>query len=446
KRGDEHALDHADDDVKGGLAPAPALEQPPQPVAHLPVHLAHDDVDAADDGHHVGDEMANAHRLQELQVDEARGAVVAPVRLVRTVSHQVHADFAAGRFDAGVHVAHQLHPPRHVAQPRAAGDGLNGLADDADGFVELVHAHDVAGVNVAVLAYRDVELEPVVHRVRVRLAQVLGDAATPQHRPTGAVGDGLLLGNHPDALGAGFEDAVAGEEFVVLDQPLFEEVKEAEDVLLETFIEVVANAADPQGVVEHAGARQLLEDVEQAFPFAEGVEEGGHSAQVQGERAKPEQVAGDALHFAHDDPDVLGALGHFDAHQLFRRHHVSPLAGDGREVVGAVAVGDDHLHRAPFRDLFEAAVQVADVRLERQNPLAVNTQQEPQHPVRAGVLGSHVDEELVLGRGRRILLYFAGHSGFGQSRSLLSGVNAAPSAWAAPFYRVTRVRLGRWST
>src|SRR5690606_30026454 len=120
-------------------------------------------------------------------------------------------------------------------------------------------------------------------------AQVLGDAATPEHWPTGAVGDGLLLGNHPDALGAGFEDAVAGEELVVLDQPLFEEVKEAEDVLLETFIEVVADAADPQVVVEHAGARQLLEDVEQAFPFAEGVEEGGHSAQVQGERAKPEQ-------------------------------------------------------------------------------------------------------------------------------------------------------------
>ena len=65
------------------------------------------------------------------------------------------------------------------------------------------------------------------------------------------------------------------------------------------------------------------------------------------------------------------------------------------EVVHPVRVRDELDRRDVLADLLGAAVQVAEVRRDLGDDLAVGAQHEPQHAVRAGVLRPHVDEHLV---------------------------------------------------
>ena len=57
--------------------------------------------------------------------------------------------------------------------------------------------------------------------------------------------------------------------------------------------------------------------------------------------------------------------------------------------------GNPLARREVLADLLGAAVQVADVRRDLGDDLAVGPQHEPQHAVRAGMLRAHVDEHLV---------------------------------------------------
>src|SRR2546423_8908240 len=74
-------------------------------LATLPIYLSEHDVERADDGDHVGDEVADAHLPQGLQVDEARGPDAHAVRPARAVAHQITADLALRPFNRVVVVA-----------------------------------------------------------------------------------------------------------------------------------------------------------------------------------------------------------------------------------------------------------------------------------------------------------------------------------------------------
>src|SRR5690606_20733953 len=74
---------------------------------------------------------------------------------------------------------------------------------------------------------------------------------------------------------------------------------------------------------------------------------------------------------------------------------------DGRQVVAAVGVGNDLGVGELLRVLLEAAVEVPDVRVDVDDPLAVDPGLQPEHAVGAGVLGPHTDVEV---RARAVLL------------------------------------------
>src|SRR5690606_29907132 len=310
---DDERLQHAHDDVGQRLAHAGAE----QPFVHLPVHLAHHDVDAADDGHHVRHQAAHAQGPQQLQVREARGAVVHPPRVFLAAADDVHAHLAARRLHAGVRVALQAHAAGDLADEIAGRNLVQGLADDADGFVELLHPHEIARVHVAVLADGDAEVQTMVDAVRMRLAHVVGHARAADDRPAGAVFDGVFRAQHADALDTRLENAVAGEQGVILVQSVYQVAQDAAHDDEEPVIQVVPGTADAQVVVQHAGAGQLLENVQQLLAFPERIQKDRGGAQVQRERAEPDQVAGDALQLAHDDTNILRSFGNFYIHQAF---------------------------------------------------------------------------------------------------------------------------------
>src|SRR5262249_24279036 len=65
------------------------------------------------------------------------------------------------------------------------------------------------------------------------------------------------------------------------------------------------------------------------------------------------------------------------------------------QIIHAVGVRDELNRRDVLADLLGAAVQIAQVRSDLGDDLAIGPQHQPQHAVSAGMLRPHVDEHLV---------------------------------------------------
>ena len=142
-------------------------------------------------------------------------------------------------------------------------------------------------------------------------------------------------------------------------------------VLLEALVGLVLAAADAEGMRREARATIFLENLEDLFPVAEGIEERRHRADIERVRAQPQLVAGDPVQLGQDHANVFGARRRLDVHQLFDRFAVAQAVRDGGHVVHAIDVGIEHRVGAVFGNLLHAAVQVADDALGAQNLFAV---------------------------------------------------------------------------
>ena len=157
-------------------------------------------------------------------------------------------------------------------------------------------------------------------------------------------------------------------------------------------------AAEAHVIAHHAGAGQVLEQIEDFLAFAEGIHQGGAPrAHVAEDEAGERGVVDQAGQFGGDDADVFGALGHLDAGQFLHRQRVGPVVGQRADVVEPVRVG----HRAEIghvlADLLVVAVQVAEDRLQADHRLAVEHDIHAEHAVRGRVLRPERDvQQLVV--------------------------------------------------
>ena len=168
--------------------------------------------------------------------------------------------------------------------------------------------------------------------------------------------------------------------------------QKSRDVLLEAVVRLVEQAADAEGVRGEPRAAVLLENLERFFALAQAVEHRRDGADIERVRAQPQQVAGDAVQLREDHADALRARRRFHVQQLLHRQAVAQSVGDRRHVVHAVHVGIELRVGAVLGDLLHAAVQVADDALGPQDLLAVQLEDDAQHPVRGGVLRAHVED------------------------------------------------------
>ncbi len=201
------------------------------------------------------------------------------------------------------------------------------------------------------------------------------------------------------------EDLVVGDQVVVFGDLRLEVVEELLRLLEEPVRQVGRDAADPDVVVRQAVSADVLEQVVDPLPLADGVQERGEGPHVGGERPEGDQVGGDPVQFAHDHPDVLRPFGDLDAGELFHGPRPRRVAVHRGEVVEPV--GERHELRVgdPLADLLQRPVQVPHVRLGVDHHLAVGAQDHPEHPVGARVLRPHVDEHLLGGKRFRVGLH-----------------------------------------
>ena len=98
-------------------------------------------------------------------------------------------------------------------------------------------------------------------------------------------------------------------------------------------------------------------------------------------------VAGDAVELPGQHADVLGAPGHLEVEQLLGGHDRHRLAEQRGDVLERVALADGVVPVAVLADLLDAAVEVAEDRVEVDDPLAVDLEHDAQHAVVDGCCG-----------------------------------------------------------
>ena len=203
-----------------------------------------------------------------------------------------------------------------------------------------------------------------------------------------------VAGNDADALGALEPDAVVGEQLFVLVELLRHDVAELEHLLVPADGDVERQPTDAHRVVGETRAAVLLEQIENQLALAERVQEHRHRADVHRVRAEPQAVARDPLQLAQRHPDVPRAPRHLELHQLLDRLAVADVVGRCRDVIHAIGQQDDLRPVAVLAELLDAAMEIADDDLGVDDLFPVETEHHPQHAVRAGMLGPHVDDQL----------------------------------------------------
>ena len=206
-----------------------------------------------------------------------------------------------------------------------------------------------------------------------------------------------LLVDDPDALQALEKDLVLVEERLVLVEPRRQQRAELTRLLLPARRDVLDHAADLEVARVEALAGGVLEQVEHVVALAAAPPEHRHGAEVERRGGEPEQVARDPVQLEVDDAQVLRARRHLEVEQALHRHAERHRVEVVREVVHPLDERDDLPVGLVLARLLDAGVDVADDRLHRDDGLALERQEQPQHAVRRRVVRPHVDrEELVL--------------------------------------------------
>ena len=120
--------------------------------------------------------------------------------------------------------------------------------------------------------------------------------------------------------------------------------------------------ADAEVARHHALPGVHLEDAQNLLALAEAVEEHAHRADIDGVRPQPNQVAVEARQLGEHHPRPLRHGRDLEPQQLLHRQAVAQVVRERRQVVDAVGQRHRLLPRLDLELLFDARVQVADMR------------------------------------------------------------------------------------
>ena len=161
-------------------------------------------------------------------------------------------------------------------------------------------------------------------------------------------------------------------------------------------VQVAVDATDPEVVEEHPLAGQRRQHVDDLVALDERPQDRRQAAEVERHPAEEEGVAGDPVELGREDADVLGPARDLDVHQLLEGEDRRPLVEQRADVLERVRVADGLVVVGVLAQLLDAAMEVAEDRIEVDHLLAVELEDHPQHAVGRGMLRPHVDEHLAV--------------------------------------------------
>src|SRR5215468_6913237 len=197
----------------------------------LAVYLTQNNVQRADNGDHVGDQVPANHFVERLQIDKRRRPNTHTIGLRAAVADNVITQDAFGAFDGVINLPWRgFQNFSDACHDRARGNIFDGLQADKARLAHLFDAHHVAVVGIAVDADRNFKFVLVVGGVRHGFAEVPLHATRAQHRPAGTQGDAIRGVQQADVTRAAQPDAVAREQVGVFLNARFKTTAEAFDV------------------------------------------------------------------------------------------------------------------------------------------------------------------------------------------------------------------------
>ena len=98
--------------------------------------------------------------------------------------------------------------------------------------------------------------------------------------------------------------------------------------------------------------------------------------------------------FATDHADRLATWRQFPAHQFLDGERVGDVVREWGKVIQPVGIGNELVILHVLRDLFVAAMQIANIGRGLGHQLAIQLQHQPQDTVCRRVRGAHVDHHL----------------------------------------------------
>ena len=195
------------------------------------------------------------------------------------------------------------------------------------------------------------------------------------------------------------EDAVVGEKLVDVGKGLQERIAPRGDVVDKSLRQILMHAAGTEIVrVQTRPARALIEHHE-LLALLEAPERRRQRADVERERRDVQDMVQDAADFAIEHADELAADRRRDPEQTLDRETERVLLVHRRDIVEPVEIRDGLKIGLVLDELFGAAMQKPDMRIDPAHDLAVELRNHAQHAVRRRMLRPEIDGEIaVLGR------------------------------------------------
>lgn len=290
----------------------------------------------------------------------------------------------------------------------AGGHVVEALVDDAEGLAELLHTAKVAVVAVTVDTNGDVEVDPVVGVVWLRLTDIPRDTGSTEHDAGEGVVDGIGSRDDTNTLGTANPDTVISQHLLGLVDAVTELSCPLVDVVEQTNGEILRHATRADVGSVKTGTRDTLVEFLQLLivvQFAK-LSISSHHELLTLLEAPQERCQGTDIHsvgqdghemvqnpgnLAKQSTDVLGTDRDVNVQQLLNSEREALLVGHHRDVVETVEVGQGLQICAVLNELLGTAVQQTDVGIGAYNLLSVELEDQTQHTVGSGMLGPKVD-------------------------------------------------------
>src|ERR1051326_1772344 len=281
----------------------------------LSVYLTQNDVDAADDGNHVGNEASYTHLRERLKVHKAWQPLVHTPGIRRAVRDYIEADLSFGRLNRHIRLSHgrpksfcpKLEMVDHrfhgavqlmargrndfaiIYVNRAVGHLLERLLDDLAALAHFGHAHTIPIVNIPKLSHRNTEIKFLVAAIWDGLAEIMGYARSTQRGSAYADCIAILRRDNANPLGSLSPNWVLVNERFILVHPHWKLVDKPLALLGPTLWDVAPQTSRHDPGRHHAHAGHHLIEVIDFLPLTECEKEDRHGANVQRVSPQPNQ-------------------------------------------------------------------------------------------------------------------------------------------------------------
>src|ERR1700722_6590829 len=280
--------------------------------------------------------------------------------------------------------------------PFAAGrvQLLAALSHDLYRLAHLFHADHIAIVAVAVLADGNIEIHLLVAFVGLRLAQVPWRARATHHDAGETPRPGVRQLDHADVDVALLEDAVTRKQNLHIVADLEEGITEGLNVVDEFARQILVDAAGEEVARVHARPAGAFVEDHQPLALLESPENRRQRADVHRLGRDLQEMRKEAADLAIKDTDKLGPSRNRDAEQPLDRERICVLLIHRRDIVEPIEIGHVLQVGARLHELFSAAMQEADMRVDPLDHLAVELEHQAQHAMRSRMLRPEVDREV----------------------------------------------------